>query len=321
MVPTVRFDVGDRHLERAPARRRSRAGPHWLDERCGPGPRSSPWSWLDDWCRWCRPAGPGRCRMGGQVEARGLPVVDGVGHVEPARRGRPLRPGCAKPSSASSSRTSSAMNSKKLTTNSGLPLKRLRSSGFWVATPTGQVSRWQTRIMTQPDHHQRGGGEAELLGAEQGGDDHVAAGLELAVDLHHDPVAQAVEQQGLLGLGQAQLPGGAGVLERGQRGGAGAAVVARDEHHVGVGLGHAGGHGAHAHLGHQLDVDPGGRSLAFFRSWMSWARSSMRVDVVVGRRADEAHARASSAGSWRSTGRPCGRAAGRPRRAWRPGPS
>ena len=43
------------------------------------------------------------------------------------------------------------MYSKKVTTNSGLPLKRLRSSGFWVATPTGQVSRWQTRIITQPD--------------------------------------------------------------------------------------------------------------------------------------------------------------------------
>ena len=56
-----------------------------------------------------------------------------------------------KPSSASSSRTSSAMYSKKVTTNSGWPLKRLRSSGFWVATPTGQVSRWQTRIITQPD--------------------------------------------------------------------------------------------------------------------------------------------------------------------------
>ena len=43
------------------------------------------------------------------------------------------------------------MNSKKFTTNSGLPVNRSRSSGFWVATPTGQVSRWQTRIMMQPD--------------------------------------------------------------------------------------------------------------------------------------------------------------------------
>ena len=30
-------------------------------------------------------------------------------------------------------------------------MKRSRSSGFWVAIPTGQVSRWQTRIMMQPD--------------------------------------------------------------------------------------------------------------------------------------------------------------------------
>jgi hypothetical protein len=56
-------------------------------------------------------------------------------------------------------------------------------------------------------HHQRRGREAELLGAEQRGDDDVAAGLELAVGLHDDPVAQAVEQQRLLGLGQAELPG------------------------------------------------------------------------------------------------------------------
>ncbi len=56
-----------------------------------------------------------------------------------------------KPSDASSSRTSSAMNSKKLTTNSGRPVKRWRSTGFCVATPTGHVSRWQTRIITQPD--------------------------------------------------------------------------------------------------------------------------------------------------------------------------
>ena len=55
------------------------------------------------------------------------------------------------PSRARYSLTSSAMNSKKLTTNSGLPLNRARSSGFWVATPTGQVSRWQTRIMMHPD--------------------------------------------------------------------------------------------------------------------------------------------------------------------------
>ena len=58
------------------------------------------------------------------------------------------------------------------------------------------------------------GAEAEAFGAEQGADDHVAAGLHLAVDLDDDPVAQAVEDQRLLGFGQAEFPGRAGVLDR-----------------------------------------------------------------------------------------------------------
>ena len=109
---------------------------------------------------------------------------------------------------------------------------------------------------------------------EQRGDDDVAAGLELAVGLHHDPVAQAVEQQRLLGLGQAELPGTAGVLERGQRRGTGAAVVPGDEYDVGVRLGDTRGDRAHADLGDELDVHPR-LGLEFFRSWISWARSSI----------------------------------------------
>ena len=42
------------------------------------------------------------------------------------------------------------MNFIKLTTYSGLPLKRFLSSGFCVATPTGHVSKLQTLIITQP---------------------------------------------------------------------------------------------------------------------------------------------------------------------------
>ncbi len=49
------------------------------------------------------------------------------------------------------SRTSSAMNIMKLTTCSGLPSNFLRSTGSCVAMPTGQVLRWQTRIMMQPE--------------------------------------------------------------------------------------------------------------------------------------------------------------------------
>ena len=55
-----------------------------------------------------------------------------------------------KPSCAISLRASSATKKKKLTTCSGWPAKRLRSTGSCVATPTGQVLRWHLRIMMQP---------------------------------------------------------------------------------------------------------------------------------------------------------------------------
>ncbi len=75
--------------------------------------------------------------------------------------------------------------------------------------------------------HEGAGGEPELLGAHQRADHHVAAGLHLAVHLDDDPVPQLVHDQHLLRLREPQLPRGAAVLDRGERGRAGAAVVAR----------------------------------------------------------------------------------------------
>ena len=122
---------------------------------------------------------------------------------------------------------------------------------------------------------QRRGGEAELVGAQQRADRDVAAGAQAAVDLHGDAAAQAVQHQGLLGLGQADLPGRAGMGQRGQRRGAGAALEARDGHVVGARLGDAGGDRADADFGDQLHRDRGAFGLTFFRSWMSCARSSI----------------------------------------------
>ena len=56
--------------------------------------------------------------------------------------------------------------------------------------------------------HQRRGGEAELVGAQQRADGDVAAGLHLAVGLHADASAQPVQHQGLLRFGQARFPTG-----------------------------------------------------------------------------------------------------------------
>src|SRR6266852_3732428 len=116
--------------------------------------------------------------------------------------------------------------------------------------------------MTDAHHYtaerdQRRGGEAELVRAEQSADDHVAAGLELAVHLDSDAAAKIVEDKNLVGFGQAQLPGNAGMLDARQGGGARAAIMAADQNHVGMRLGDAGGDRAHAYLRHQLDADAG----------------------------------------------------------------
>jgi hypothetical protein len=95
----------------------------------------------------------------------------------------------------------------EVSTNSGLPAE----AGAQLGVLGGDADRAGVEVADAHHdaarHDQRRGGEAELLGAEQRGDHDVAAGLQLAVGLHDDAVAQAVEQQRLLGLGEAELPG------------------------------------------------------------------------------------------------------------------
>ena len=68
--------------------------------------------------------------------------------------------------------------------------------------------------MSQPTATSADGPERELLGAEQRGDEQVAAGLQAAVGAQRDAVAQAVAQEDLVDLGEAELPGRADVLDR-----------------------------------------------------------------------------------------------------------
>ena len=102
---------------------------------------------------------------------------------------------------------------------------------------------------------QRRARETEFLGAEEACDRDIAAGLELTVGLDADAPAQIVHHENLLRLGEAELPWRAGMLDRLQRRGAGAAVVSADQNHVGLGLRDARGDGADADLGDQLDAD------------------------------------------------------------------
>ncbi len=115
-------------------------------------------------------------------------------------------------------------------------------------------------------------------------------GAQPAVDLQADAAAQVVADEHLLGLGEAELPGHAGVPDRRRGGGARAAVHAGDHDVVGAGLGDAGGDGADARERDELDADLGRRVGA--AQVVDQLREVLdRVDVVVRRRRDQADAR------------------------------
>ena len=212
------------------------------------------------------------------------------------------------------------MNRKKFSTNSGLPLNRDRSSGFWVATPDRAGVEVADPHHDAAGHHQWRGGEAEFLGAEQRRDDDVAGGAHAAVALHGDPVAQPVEHQRLLGVGEADLPRGSGVLERRQRRRTGAAVIPGDQHDVGVRLRHPCRDGADADRADQLDVDAG-VGVGVLQVVDQLRQVLDRVDVVVRRRRNQTRRPASNAGSSRCSDTPCSPEAAHPHPVWRPAPS
>ena len=182
------------------------------------------------------------------------------------------------------------MNMKKFSTNSGLPLNRCRSTGFWVATPTGQVSRWHTRIMMQPDT--TSGAVAKPNSSAPSS----AATTTSRPVLSWPSTCTTMRSRSPLSSNvcwvsaRPELPRRARVLLRRQRGRAGAAVVAGDQHHVGVCLGHTRGDRADAVLADQLHVHA--RLRVGVLQVVDQLREILdRVDVVVRRRRDQADAR------------------------------
>ena len=75
-------------------------------------------------------------------------------------------------------------------------------------------------------------------------------------------------------------------MDRGQGGGAGAAVIARDEDHLGARLGHAAGDGADPGLRDQLDADAG-MAVGVFQVEDELGQVLDGIDIVVRRRADQ----------------------------------
>ena len=92
-------------------------------------------------------------------------------------------------------------------------MKRLRNFGSCVATPTGQVFRWQTRIMMQPSATSGAVAKPNSSAPSKRGDDDVAAGFQLAVGFDGNAAAQIVQHERLVRFGEAEFPRDAGVLD------------------------------------------------------------------------------------------------------------
>src|SRR5439155_14015650 len=96
----------------------------------------------------------------------------------------------------------------------GLDNKMLRLSGEGLAqlrVLRGNADRAGVEVAF-PEHdaaHDNEGrrGETKFLCAEQAGNSHVPAGLELAIGLNNDPATEVVQHENLLSFGNAELPG------------------------------------------------------------------------------------------------------------------
>ena len=75
-----------------------------------------------------------------------------------------------------------------------------------MATPTGQVFRWQTRIMMQPSATSGAVAKPNSSAPSNAAMTTSRPGLQLAVGFDGDAAAQIVQHQRLVGFGQARVP-------------------------------------------------------------------------------------------------------------------
>ena len=226
---------------------------------------------------------------GRKIEALGLPVVRAPGAPPACRRGPPFRRRCGSPCGPCSSRTCSAMKKKKLMTCSGVPANLARSTGSCVAMPTGQVFRWHLRIMMQP---MATSGAVEKPNSSAPSSAAMTTSRPVcslpSVCTRMRPRRSFITSTWCVSA-RPSSHGNAGVLDGTERRSAGAAGIAGDQHHVGMRLGHARGHRADAHLGHQLHRNA--RPRVDVLQVVDELRQVLDgIDIVVRRRRNQAHA-------------------------------
>src|SRR6056297_1502 len=170
-------------------------------------------------------------------------------------------------------------------------LEVLFTEVFILGRNTGRavVQVADTQVFAAQRHHWRGT-EAEALGTQDRAFHHVQTGLDATIGLQADLASQVVGPQCLLGFGQAEFPGGAGITDGGQRACCRTTIVTRNGDQIGVGLGHTCGNGTDARLGDQLHRYQGLR-IDLLEIEDQVGQILDRVDVVVRRRRNQRHTR------------------------------
>ena len=154
----------------------------------------------------------------------------------------------------------------------------------------------RTGVLGADSHHhaahadQRCCRKAVFLCAEQGGDRDIAAAHQLSVSLDDDTVSQTVLKQGLMRLGDAELPRQASVMDRGDRRSAGSSVVSGNQDDLSTRLGYTGSNRSDAALGYQLDGDPR-VPVGVLQIIDQLSQILDGVNIMVRRRRDQSYAR------------------------------
>ena len=94
--------------------------------------------------------------------------------------------------------------------------------------------------------NQRGGADAVFFGTHHRSHDNVTTRAQTTIRAQRDPLAQVVHRQHLMRLGQTHFPWQTRIFDRRRWRRARAAIVTRNQDHIGLGLGHASGNRADA---------------------------------------------------------------------------
>mmetsp|Transcript_33722 Transcript_33722/g.75712 ORF Transcript_33722/g.75712 Transcript_33722/m.75712 type:complete len:466 (+) Transcript_33722:2942-4339(+) len=154
--------------------------------------------------------------------------------------------------------------------------------------------------MALPHHdathgNQRRRGKAEALGSQKCRDHHVPTCAELTIRLQSHTPTEAVEHQGLMRLCQTNFPRGPCMLDASPLGCTSPTVAAADQNVVCLALGHSSCDYPNPDLTHQLHADACVR-VGVLQVEDQLGQILDGVDVVMGRRGDEADSRSGVAG-------------------------